>query len=185
MLYMGETKTVAYREYFGMAEKAKSKLTASEFALTPKKAYAVVPISGLLHNVLDVTRPSKLREFADILSAFTISKETQDLAVRSGLQPRDLISTTSALTKILSEKNFRGWGRNYGLPASCQIFGKLVWEAQYDGILYRSVKGGGRCLGVYPQNLEYSDSRLWIADAAPAHTVTTLDSSNWQLACSP
>lgn len=184
-LYIGETKTVAYREYFGIGESESSTLSAMEFALTPNKAYSVIPISGLLHNVLDVTKMAKLREFVDILSSFSVSKETQALATRAGFTPRTLVSSAELFSDVLTEKDFRGWGRNHGLPASCQIFGKLVWEAQYDGILYRSVKGGGKCLAVYPQNLEHSDSKLWLADSAPAHTITTLDSSNWQLACNP
>ncbi len=184
-LYIGETKSVAYREYFGMDESESTVLSAQEFALTPNKAYSVIPINGLMHNVLDVTRTTKLREFVEILSSFTVSKETQALATRAGFTPRMLVSSAELFNDVLTEKHFRGWGRNHGLPASCQIFGKLVWEAQYDGVLYRSVKGGGKCLAVFPQNLEYSDSKLWLADAAPAHAITALDDSNWQLACNP
>ena len=184
-LYIGQTKTVAYREYFGIGENERTTLSALEFALTPNRAYSVIPIRGLLHNVLDVTKTAKLREFVDILSSFSVTKETQALATSAGFEPRTLVSSAELFYDVLAEKHFRGWGRNHGLPASCQIFGKLVWEAQYDGILYRSVKGGGKCLAVFPQNLEYSDSKLCLADAAPAHTITTLDSTNWQLACNP
>lgn len=184
-LYIGETKSVAYREYFGISQNQSAELSSQEFALTPNKAYSVIPINGLFHNVLDLTRTAKLREFVDILASFTVTKETQALATKAGIEPRSLVASAELLNTVLTEEDFRGWGRNHGLPANCQIFGKLAWEAQYDCVLYRSVKGGGKCLAVFPQNLEYSDSKLWLADVAPAHTITMLDASNWQLACNP
>lgn len=119
-LYVGESKTVAYREYFGMSESESSTLSALEFALTPNKAYSVIPISGHLHNVLDVTKTAKLREFVDILSSFSVTKETQALVTRAGFAPRTLVSSAELFGSVLTEKHFRGWGRNHGLPASCQ-----------------------------------------------------------------
>lgn len=184
-LYIGANKTVAYREYFGMQPNESRQLTAQEFSLTPNKAISVLQINGDVHNVLDITHPNRLREFTDILSSFNVSAEVNDLARAAGFQPRSLVTTVDQFMDLLRESNWRGWARQHGLPASCQIFGKIVWEAQYDAILYRSVKGGGKCLAVFPQNLQHSETHLWLADSAPPNVNTALDASNWQLACKP
>lgn len=184
-LYIAENQAVAHREYFGYAPTDKRSLTAEEFALTPKKSVAVVFLNGIIHNVLDITRPAKLKHFVDILAKIKIPKEVDRLAKSAGLTPRDLILTTELMSQSLQEQNWRGWPRQHGLPANCQLFGKVAWEVGFDAILYRSTKGGGRCLAVFPQNLDKSDSRIWLHDTPPPNVIDALDASNWQMATVP
>ena len=184
-LYIAENQTVAHREYYGSPPSKKPSLSAEEFALTPKKSTSTVLLSGLVHNVLDITRPTKLASFVNLLADVTIAKELSELAKKAGLTPREIILTTESLALSLYEENWRGWPRQHGIPANCQLFGKLAWEAGFDAILYRSTKGGGRCLAVYPLNLEKSESRIWLHDTPPPNVVGILDATNWRLATTP
>jgi len=184
-LYIAENQTVAHREYHGYTPTDKRLLTAEEFALTPKKSTAAVYLNGIIHNVLDITRPAKLKPFVNILADFKIPKQVDMLARSAGLTPRDLIMTTDLFSLSIHEENWRGWPRQHGIPANCQLFGKLAWEADFDAILYRSTKGGGRCLAVFPQNLDKSESRIWLHDTPPPNVVEVLDASNWQMATTP
>lgn len=184
-LYIGESYAVSHREYFNLEPNESSVLTAEEFALIPNRSHAVVHVSGRLHNLLDVTKRRNLNSFVSVLKKFSVARETQAMAKEAGIEQMQLIRDSKMLSNVLSDRQFRGWGRNYGLPATCQIFGKLVWESQFDGIVYRSTRGGGRCVALFPENLQRSESRLWLSDHAPEHTNSTLDASNWQLACHP
>lgn len=184
-LYLGENRTVAYREYFGMPPSSTVGLTAQEFMLSGKKDISIIHINGTVHNVLDVTRPTRLKDFVGIISSFTVSDEIKDLARVAGIQPRPLVSTPDEMMKMLYELRWRGWVRQHGLPASCQLFGKLVWEAQYDAILYRSTRGGGKCLAVFPQNLQKSETHIQLAGTPPPNVNEYIDASNWQLSTSP
>ena len=184
-LYIGENHTVSYREYFGMPPSAKRMLTAQEFALAENKDISVIHINGIVHNVLDLTRPTRLRDFVSIIAKFTVSDEINALARIAGISARSLARTLDGLMTILYEPTWRGWVRQHGLPAGCQTFGKLVWEAQYDAILFRSTRGGGKCLAVFPQNLQKSETRVWLAGTPPPNVIEYIDASNWQLFTAP
>lgn len=184
-LYIGENRTVSFREYFGLAPSDKRSLTAEEFALTPKKPISIVYIDGIVQNVLDITRPSRLKPFVAILGSLTIPNEVNQLADEAGLQRRSLISSVEMMLHLLYEPNWRGWSRQHGLPSNSQLFGKLAWEAGFDAILYRSIRGSGRCLAIFPQNLNKSDTRIWLHDTPPPNVVGILDGSNWQIATAP
>jgi hypothetical protein len=96
-----------------------------------------------------------------------------------------LVFDVGSLMLAVSEPNWRGWPRQHGLPASCQIFGELVWSAGYEGILYPSTKQGGECLAVFPQNLDKSESKVTLQNAGPPGAITTLDAGNWERATFP
>lgn len=184
-LYIAENRTVAIREYFGLAPSDRRALTPEELSLTPKKPVTVVYVDGIIQNVLDLTRPSRLKPFVDILASLKIPDEVNQMAAKAGLSPRSLVTSAEMMTQSLYEQNWRGWPRQHGIPANCQLFGKLAWEAGFDAILYRSTKGSGRCLAVFPQNLDKSDTRIWLHDTPPPNVIKTLDSSNWQIATAP
>jgi hypothetical protein len=116
---------------------------------------------------------------------FTISSEVREHAVDAGLIPRPLVFDVDSLKRAVSEPNWRGWPRQHGLPASCQIFGELAWSAGYEGLLYPSSKKGGECLAVFPQNLEKSESSVQLQHEGPPGVITTLDASNWRHATFP
>ena len=43
----------------------------------------------------------------------------------------------------------------------------MVMEAGFEGILYRSAKGAGKCLAVFTRQLVNSDSRIALNDEYP------------------
>ena len=84
-LYVGENRSVSYREYFGMPRNEKRALTEQEFMLAGNKDISVVHLNGVVHNVLDLTRKTKLQDFVDIISKFSVSNEVQELAALAGI----------------------------------------------------------------------------------------------------
>ncbi len=181
-LYIGANKAVSYREAFGMSPNDKTLLTAEEFSALPNKSHAVVFLNGMIENVLDLTRKERMQDFIDVVKNYKLSNSVKDLAKSAGVPTRALVRDIDGLMNALYEVDWRGWPTQLGLPASCQTFGKLAWEAGFDGVLYRSTKGGGQCLAVYPHNLHNSASKIWLSETPPPGTTRQLDSSNWQLA---
>jgi RES domain-containing protein len=179
-LYLASNERVAHREFFGAPASKSENLTASDLALIRERDYALCHLSGTIHHLLDLTRPARLEKFAKVLGRFTVSKEVQALADAAGLTPRPLVCDVPSLLQAVSEPNWRGWSRQYGLPASCQIFGELAWSAGFEGILYRSTKKGGECLALFPQNLDKSESWVSLVNEAPTGTIARLDSGNWE-----
>ena len=68
----------------------------------------------------------------------------------------------------------------YDLPANSQIFGRLCVAAGAHGILYPSVKNSTRrCLALFPQNWNDSDSFVEIVGASPIEVgITRIDGSS-------
>lgn len=183
--YVGSNQAIAYREYFGMPRNEKRSLTEQEFLLAERKDVSIIHVNGVVHNVLDITKKKGLQDFVDIIASFSVSSEIDELARTAGLKPRTLVVDLDYLMATLYEPAWRGWVRQHGIPANCQTFGKLAWEAQFDAILYRSTRGQGTCLAVFPQNLQNSETKIWLAGTPPPNVTATLDASNWQLATAP
>jgi hypothetical protein len=179
-LYLASNERVAHREFFSAPPSKCGALTAIDMALMQERDYALCHISGTIHHLLDLTKLAKLRRFAKVLARFSVSEEVLGIAEKSGLKSRPLVFDVESLMRALSEPNWRGWPRQHGLPASCQIFGELAWSAGYEGILYRSTKRGGKCLAVFPQNFAQSESSVRLHNDGLPGTITTLDASNWE-----
>jgi RES domain-containing protein len=181
-LYLASNEPVAHREFFGTQPSNDRGLTAHDMALMRERDYALYHVDGTIHHLLDLTKPAALRKFAKVLQRFTVSKDVLALAVNAGIKPRPLVADVNSLMKATMELNWRGWSRQHGLPASCQLFGELAWSAGFEAILYPSTKGSGECLALFPQNFDRSDSKVTLRGEGPPNTITTLDASNWQQA---
>jgi hypothetical protein len=69
----------------------------------------------------------------------------------------------------------------YEIPANSQIFGRLVLDAGFDGIIYASRKGPKACVALFPTNFAGSESHLEIADEPPkGATHTRLDQATYR-----
>lgn len=185
-LYLAESKATAFREKFQVSEKdyKRSGLGILDLALLPNVSVSLIIIDGMVENVLDLTRPKSLQSFVDVICRYKISKETEQLRKRTKKVARPLVKDTATLMNALYETHWRGWGRQFGLPSSSQTFGKLAWEAGFDAILYRSQKGHGRCLALFPDNLERSETEIRIVGGAPKGVATSLSRNNWQMSLS-
>lgn len=71
----------------------------------------------------------------------------------------------------------------FGMPSPSQIFAELVRAAGFEGVLYESTKGPGRCLAIFPEALT-DDSYVELADAVPEPIKhTRLDSTTAEALC--
>ena len=179
-LYIGQTRTVAEREFHGYDGGKRGELSANDLALLPNRNVSIISLVGHLENYIDLTRTSGLKEFASIIQTYAVSKRVTDLAKSAGRPPRVLVNSVKKLLATLYEKNWRGYVMNHGLPSGSQIFGKLVWEAGYNGIVYRSTKGAGRCIAVFPQNLSDSNTVIRISGDVKKGAIKELNGHNWQ-----
>jgi len=184
-LYLASNEGVAHREFFAAQPSNDSGLTAHDMALMRERDYALYHVDGTIHHLLDLAKPAKLKKFTKVLRRFTVSGDVLALAKLAGITPRPLVFDVHSLTKAVMEVNWRGWSRQHGLPASCQVFGELAWSAGFEAILYPSTKSGGQCLALFPQNFDRSDSKVTLRSEGPPNAVTTLDASNWQQATTP
>lgn len=54
----------------------------------------------------------------------------------------------------------------FGLPAAGHTLAELIRSAGFEAILYRSTKGSGRCVAVFPDMIG-ANSFVELADASP------------------
>jgi hypothetical protein len=176
-LYIAEDKGTALAELLGRNTSIAS-LTPEELALTKPDSIAVVSVSGHLDTVLDIRDDSNLAGFVALIKGFRVKPAVASEARKLG-RPLNIIRTVQELTRVLHLTEWRNWPALYDVPAACQIFGRIVFDAQIDGILYKSVLTQKRCLAIYPQNFRQSSSYIELDDPVPPELVVRrIDSSN-------
>jgi hypothetical protein len=139
-----------------------------------------VNVNGQLHNLFDLRKAKNLRQFAKIISEFDLPKELRTLAASAGVT--DLLPVKSAghLKANLLAHNWRLYPSQYEIPANPQVFGRLVIDSGFDGIVYSSTKGSKDCVALFPTNFPGSESYVELADEAPKGTThTRLDQETW------
>ena len=89
-----------------------------------------------------------------------------------------MITSAKQLYDAALETNWRTLPVQFGLPASSHTLAELIREAGFEGIKYRSTKGRGCCVALFPDRLA-SGSFVALADPGPAATMQTrLDSDS-------
>jgi hypothetical protein len=169
-LYLASDKGTALAELLGRGEGVGS-LSAEELALTRPESIAAVSVSGKLEAVLDIRERNNLLGFLNLIKGFRLSKSLISNGKRLGLPPLTLITTVNELTHGLEMPNWRDWTMRFDVPAPCQIFGRIVMDAEIEGILYTSVLTKRPCLVVYPQNFRNSASYVELEDPLPIEIV--------------
>lgn len=167
-LYIAEDQETALREFFQIADTNGSGLTREEFALCPPNSLAIVALKGRVYNVFDLTEPANLEGFAAIIRGFKLDSEVKAMAKQLGIKRLSLARSATRVLKTFFQENWRRGPNLYGLPSNPQIFGRLLYLAGFEGVLYRSTKSARRCLGVYPHNL--GRSCICLADESPEQT---------------
>jgi len=182
-LYMTDGQETAYAEFFGAIESNSSrKISGHEFALQSESSYSMVRLSFEIENVFDLTKSKNLNAFSKVISKFKMTQELRDLGRSIGISAsRMLISDAALLKQDLMSSGWRNYPVQYEIPANSQVFGRLLRDAGFEGVIYPSSKGSGKCIAIFTENLEGSDSFIELVDRAPA-TVKhkKLDSSNWK-----
>ena len=182
-LYFAEDFETAYREKFGGPSRVFSKkaFTGTEFALRRPGSFTSVELVGQVAALFDLTTTGALRPLADVIGRFETSADLAALAKRLGIKPPWLVTTPGNLRRTLLMPAWRGMPAQFEIPANSQVFGRLLIEAGFEGVLYPSVRGIGRCIAVFPECLSGSESFVDLADSAPAGVeISRLDSATWR-----
>ena len=178
-LYLADSMDTALREFFlGSPEDETASLSLQQLALRRLSSFTAFTLRGHIDQVLDLRSTQELAAFAAIVSTFSLSNETRRFARRTGLRPRLLVKTPAELRwRILSDfQKWRTQPQMFGIPASSQIFGRLVRDAGFEAILYPSQRAAGMNLAVFVENFRDSSSRIEVVGGAPAGaTFLTLD----------
>ena len=180
-LYVAENYNTAYAEKFGVPETTEiDGLSGHELALRKPTSFTSVNISGKLNNLFDVSKTGNIREFVNVIKRFEIPAELKVLARKLGMKPPFNLTEITQLKQNLLSNDWRAWPIQIQLPANSQIFGRLIMEAGFEGIIYPSVKGKGKCIAIFPENLAGTDSYVEVSDKAPDGVVhMKLDGRTW------
>ena len=179
-LYIAEDHATAMREKFGADDKSQG-LSATDLALRDAGSYSYVRVAGAVDRVFPLSRAATLKPFTDVIRDFRLPQEVVKLGRRIGLGGSQTVGSPKVLMRTLLDPAWRYLSSNHGLPANSQVFGALLRDAGFEGVVYQSARGHGRCLALFPDTLDHSGTRVALNDAAPDSTsVTTLDATTWQ-----
>lgn len=180
-LYLAADYDTAYAERFGTRSSVSGHLKGHEYALRTPGSFTSVNLKGQLHNLFDLRNVKNLRQFAEIITEFDLPKELRNLATSAGIKGPLLVKSVAQLKLNLLAHNWRLYPSQYEIPGNPQVFGRLVNEAGFDGILYASTIGPKACIALYPNIFSGSESHVGLADDAPAGaTQTRLDRETWR-----
>ncbi len=184
-LYCAENCETAYAEKFGTTEtRSKTKLSGDELALRDNNSFASIRIKGKVHNIFDLQKAVNLKKFSEIINSFKMPNELKELAISLNIPPPWLVTSPSQLKTTMLEENWRQWPVQYDIPSNSQIFGRLLVAAGFEGILYPSTKGTKKCLAIFLENFNGSESFLELMDASPKGVKhNKLDKSTWSNLC--
>lgn len=168
-LYIAQDHETAFREKFQLASNSDvAGLSPQELALEQKISYSAVFLNGRLGHVFDVRTPDNLAVLAKLLGTIRMPEEAKRLMRSLHISTRSLymIRTAKQLHDNLLERNWRVLPVQFGLPAHSHVIAELIRAAGYEGILYRSTKGNGDCLAIFPDTIA-NGSFVELRDAAP------------------
>jgi len=168
-LYIAEDFATAFRERFGLAaDDNSSGLEAHELVLADAGSWTSLRLTGLVNNVFDLTRLANLKGFSRIISKFTISSAVREAEAKAMRSPTRLVRKPRELLDSLMGEDWRALPVHFDVPSNPQVFGGLLVEAGFEGVIYRSTKSGKRCLAVFTRQLVNSDSKITLYGDRPA-----------------
>lgn len=179
-LYIGENEETAFREKFQVRADKNPIFESADFALRKKSSYSVVRVEGSLDQVFDATKPANLKSFLKQIRKIKVDEDLEERAKQLGLKPPDSIRTMKQLVDALQDADWASNPTFLDIPASPQIFGLIAKSAGIQGIIYSSKFATGKCLAVYPDNIENSKSFVKLSDPAPAGITVELNSKTFR-----
>lgn len=176
-LYLGADRITAFQELFQVPPDGRQGLAPQDLALSIQSSVTSLSVFGSLDTILDLTQPDRLRDFVHLIKDFKIKESI----VKAGEKIRvkvNAVQTVPSLMNALLYPNWRAYPMHVDVPATCQIFGQLVFEAGIEGIRYPSKYDGKDCLAIFPQNFRGKDSFVQLKDQPPPGVIRTrLDST--------
>lgn len=179
-LYIAENFETSYREMYQLASADLTDgLKPDELALEHAVGLTAVLLNGRMENVFDMTTFVTLNSVGRIFRDVKMPKEASQLAKKLRISDGNMIMVQSGqqLHNAIVKNNWRVWSMQFGIPAPSQTMAELIKAAGYEGILYPSSKGPGRCLTIFPENLSDQSYVELIGSAPSASTITRLDSN--------
>lgn len=179
-LYLAEDFETAYREKFQLASTDLTNgLKPDELALEHAVGHTTIFLNGRVENVFDMTSFVTLNSVGKVFREVNIPKEASQLAKKLKISDskKIMIQNGQQLHYAIVKNNWRVWPMQFGIPAPSQTMAELIKAAGYEGILYPSSKGTGKCLAVFPENLSDLSHIDLIGPAPSAETITRLDSN--------
>ena len=177
-LYLAENFETAFREKFQLSSTDSTLgLSPSELALEHAVSHSTVFVSGKLCNIFDMTTFATLNSVGKIFREIKIPKEATALAKKLKIPNAGsiMIQSGQQLHMALTKQNWRTFPVQFGFPSPSQIMAELIRACGYEGIVYPSSKGHGRCLAVFPDKLADASYIALIGSAASSSTTTRLD----------
>lgn len=168
-LYLAEDFETAFREYFQLpSDSYIDGLTPLDMALLTDVSLTNVQLQGRLVNLFDATRPRVFDRLVSTLATIPLPHKASKLARKLKLAKGDpsMITTVAKLRTAVFESNWRVLPMQFGLPSQSQIVGDLIRRAGFEGVLYPSSKGNGRCVAIFPDQL-HANSRVSLSASAP------------------
>jgi len=179
-LYVAEDFETAYREKFQLASTDLTDgLKPDELALEHAVGLTTIFLNGRVENVFDMTSFVTLNSVGKIFREVKMPKEASHLASKLKISGSNkiMVQNGQQLHSAIVKNNWRIWPIQFGIPAPSQTMADLIKAAGYEGIIYPSSKGPGKCLVVFPENLSDLSHLDLIGPAPSAATITRLDSS--------
>lgn len=178
-LYLASTEATSHNEKFGSSKE--NNLESHELALAPKKSYATVFVRGKIDHLFDLRSANSLTLFTEVIKQFEIPKEVSIIAIELRFPPSKAIKTTKELLNSLMAENWRYYPTQHGIPANSQIFATFLIAAGFEGVIYKSQKGLGDCIALFPELFEASSSYIELTDTAPKNTIQKLSSETYKI----
>lgn len=169
-LYLAEDYETAFREKFQLAQaELVEGLNPQELALGQGVSHTAVFVRGRLHRVFDMTTPQSLDAVAQVFRRVKLPQRARQLQKQllisnSGVT---MIQTGQQLYDAVLKHNWRTLPVQFGLPTQSHTLAELIRAAGFEAILYRSTKGPGQCLAVFPDLLN-SASFVELVDTPPS-----------------
>lgn len=181
-LYLAVDKDTALQETLGLTEVDDSRLSARELALINPQSEVIVSVSGELEKVFNLTDASNLDTFVELTKRFKLSPALIELAKHLGLPRPRIVKRSKDLLDTLLLEDWRKAPMIGDVPSNSQIFGRLIYQAGIEGILYPSSLAGKDCLAIFPNNFAVTSSYIMLDDEPPHASVPSrIDGTNWRI----
>lgn len=180
-LYLAQDYETGFREKFQLPSEALvAGLTPQDLALSQGVSHSVVSVTGRLSRVFDMTEPKSLIPIAKVFGKIKLPVRARQLMKKLGIPINNntMIKNGKQLHDLVFKHNWRALPIQFGLPAQSQTIAELVQAAGFEAILYKSSKGPGLCLAVFPDLLDEASFVELMDTPPPAVMHKRLDSES-------
>ncbi len=169
-LYIAQNYETAYRERFQIESTGTvDGLTPTELALNPAVSFTSLALQGELHRVFDLRKTASVEAIAKVLGKIPMPSRARELAKKLRIPSTELfmVKTPEQVLEMVLKNNWRTLPVQFGLPSQSQILAEMIYEAGFEAILYKSTKGPGDCIALFPASIG-GRSYVEIAGKVPA-----------------